>query len=170
MKKKKWGKIGAPKSAKRRAFLSKLRKRKGFTTGGLIFYLVAFAALVLCLYSMSGCTPLQQDNIADTAATIQPPLDTVVTGGQTILQSPAAILIPEPIRTGAGILLICLSGVSNLLQALSKRKTDKTLSAVTKAVEAAPIGAELVKPLVAANLKNMGMYDAGKLIISKAKQ
>lgn len=28
MAKKKWGKIGAPKSAKRKAFLSKLRKKR----------------------------------------------------------------------------------------------------------------------------------------------
>lgn len=32
-KKKKWGKIGAPKSAKRKAWLKSLRKRKGGTGG-----------------------------------------------------------------------------------------------------------------------------------------
>lgn len=165
-KTKKWGKIGAPKSAKRKAFLKKIRKGVSALE---IMVLLAIAAAVCCLVtSLAGCTIEQQEQLVDTASAAQPAIDTLAAGGQAILESPAVILIPEPVKSVAGIAILCLSGISNVLQALSKRKTAKTLSVVTQAVEASP-GAEIVKTAVKSGLEKAGIYQQGKAIISAAK-
>jgi hypothetical protein len=118
------------------------------------------------------------DSVTATVDNVAATVGSVAVAGKAVLDSPAGQLVPPDMRLYGSLALSLLMGGTAAYKNWRLAQMGKATKAIVRGIEAAeaqPRGAttdnpdKSVKPAIAAEMRKLGVYDAGNKLVGRLK-